>query len=57
MHNIKANFDKIAVIIKDILREEINEKGNYTRRGAVPKFSDIAVIALSLNSRMFKHRQ
>ena len=50
MHNIKANFDKIAVIIKDILREEINEKGNYTRRGAVPKFSDIAVIALSLTA-------
>lgn len=50
MHNIKTNFDKIAEVIKDILSKEINEKGNYTRRGVVPKFSDIEVMALSLTA-------
>jgi hypothetical protein len=50
MHNIKTNFDKILVIIKDILSDEINAKGNYLRRGTVPKFSDIEVMALSLTA-------
>jgi hypothetical protein len=50
MHNIKTNFDKIIVVIKDILRDEINEKGNYVRRGTRPRFSDIEVIALSLTA-------
>ena len=50
MHNIKTNFDKIIGVVKDILRAEINESGNYLRRGVVPKFSDIAVISLSLTA-------
>ncbi len=50
MHNIKTNFDKIIEVIKEIIKEEINEKGNYLRRGSVPKFSDIEVIALSITS-------
>jgi len=50
MHNIKTNFDKIIEVIKEIIEEEINEKGNYVRRGSVPRFSDIEVIALSLTS-------
>lgn len=50
MHNIKANFDKIHDLLKDILSNEINEKGNYKRRGAVPRFSDVAVMALSLTA-------
>ena len=50
MHNIKTNFDKILVVIKDILKDEISAKGNYLRRGTVPKFSDIEVITLSLTS-------
>src|SRR5579875_2882104 len=50
MHNIKTNFDKILVVIKDILSNEINGKGNYLRRGSVPRFSDIEVIALSLTA-------
>jgi hypothetical protein len=50
MHNIKTNFDKILVILKDIIGDEINEKGNYLRRGSVPKFSDIEVIAMSLTA-------
>ncbi|MBW0162880.1 MAG: IS982 family transposase, partial [Sediminibacterium sp.] len=50
MHNIRSNFIKILKVVKEILSEQINEKGNYTRRGTVPKFSDIEVIALSLTS-------
>ena len=37
-------------MIKEIIKEEINEKGNSLRRGSVPKFSDIEVIALSITS-------
>ena len=50
MHNIKTNFDKILGVIKDIIGDEINENGNYLRRGTKPKFSDIEVIALSLTA-------
>jgi Transposase DDE domain len=50
MHNIKTNFDKILTVIKDILGDEITDKGNYKRRGTVPGFSDIEVIALSLTA-------
>ncbi len=47
MHNIKTNFDKILVVIKDIFSDEINEDGNYLGRGTRPRFTDIEVIALS----------
>ena len=50
MHNIKTNFDKILGVVKDIVGDEINEKGNYLRPGTRPKFSDIEVIALSLTA-------
>ncbi len=54
MHSIKTNFDKIIGVIKDILSHEINEKGNYTRRGIAPKFSDMEVMPLILKlERMF----
>ncbi len=48
MHNIRTNFTKILEVVKGILGEEVNEKGNYLRRGTRPRFSDIEVIALSL---------
>jgi hypothetical protein len=50
MHNIKTNFDKILYVLKDILSEEVNEKGNFKRRGVVPRFSDVEVMALSLTA-------
>lgn len=50
MHNIKTNFDKIVDVLKDIIGDEINEKGNFLRRGTKPRFSDIEVIALSLTA-------
>lgn len=50
MHNIKTNFDKILVVIKDILGDTVNKSGNYLRRGTVPMFSDVEVMALSLTA-------
>lgn len=50
MHNIKTNFDKIHEVLRDNLLDQVNEKGNYHRRGTVPKMSDIAVMALSLTA-------
>ena len=50
MHNIRINFIKILEVIKDIIGDEINEKGNYLRRGTRPKFFDIEVIASSLTA-------
>ena len=43
MHNIKTNFDKILIVIKDI-------PGNYKRRGALSQFPDMAVMVLSLTA-------
>ena len=48
MHKIQTYFIKILEVIKDIISEQINEKGNYLRRGTRPKLSDMEVIALSL---------
>lgn len=50
MHNIKANFDKIIVITKQFIKQDINEKGNIPRVGKRPKFSDVSVISLALTS-------
>jgi len=45
MHNIKTNFDKILEVMKDILGDEINEKGNYVQVGIVKFFrNDNALI-------------
>ncbi len=30
MHNIKANFDKIILVLKDILKGDINGEGDCT---------------------------
>jgi Transposase DDE domain len=50
MHNIKVNFDKFFDIVKDILRDDLTANNNFKRRGFVPKFSDVAVISLSLTA-------
>lgn len=50
MHNIKNTFDKFYKIISEILEDKINKQGNFTKPGAIPKFSDIEIITLSLAS-------
>jgi hypothetical protein len=50
MHDIKTVFDKLYPIIQQLLSHDINAEGNFLQCGAKPKFSDLAVITLSLVS-------
>lgn len=50
MHNFIANFAKVLDIIKGFAGNRVNELGNIPRRGVVPKFSDLEVIALSITA-------
>jgi hypothetical protein len=50
MHNLSANFGKFLDICNKFGKKFTNEKGNITRRGVVPKFSDLEVVALSLTA-------
>ena len=48
MHNLYTKFVRILEICKQFSHNLVNEQGNIVRRGPVPKFSDIEVVALSL---------
>lgn len=48
MHNLYTKFVKILEICKQFSNKFVNEQGNIPRRGPVPKFSDLEVVALSL---------
>ena len=48
MHNFRTKFVKILEICKQFSQDLVNDKGNIIRRGPVPKFSDLEVVALSL---------
>ncbi len=50
MHNLYANFIKILEVCKHFAQDLVNNKGNLTRLGVVPKFSNLEVIALSLTA-------
>ena len=50
MHNLPTIFAKYLEICKHFSNDLVNEAGNITRRGVVPKFSDLQVIALSLTA-------
>ena len=50
MRNLYANFGKILDICKEFSKNLVNERGNLPRRGVVPRFSDLEVIALSLTA-------
>ena len=53
MHNFIANFRKILDICKKHAGNLVNEKGNVIRRGVVPTFSDLEVVALSITAEAF----
>ena len=53
MRNLYANFVKILDICKNFSKNLVNERGNLPRRGVVPRFSDIEVIALSLTAEKY----
>ena len=48
MYNLYTKFVKILEICKQFSENLVNESGNVPRRGPVPKFSDLEVMALSL---------
>lgn len=48
MHNIKKTFDKIYMIISNLLKDSVDIKGNFPKTGRTPKFSDTEIIALSI---------
>ena len=50
MHNLYAIFAKLLNICKQIAGNLVNESGNVPRRGVVPKFSDLEVVALNMTS-------
>ena len=50
MYNLYTKFVKILEICKQFSENLVNELGNVPRRGPVPKFSDLEVVALSLTA-------
>ena len=50
MHNLYAIFTKFLNICKLVAGNLVNESGNIPKRGAVPRFSDLEVIALNMTS-------
>ena len=50
MYNLYTKFVKILEICKQFFENLVNESGNVPRRGSVPKFSDLEVVALSLTA-------
>ena len=53
MRNLAAKFGKIFDICKKFSKNLVDERGNMSRRGVVPRFSDLEVIALSLTAEQF----
>lgn len=50
MHCIRANFDKILLVLKQCFGSESFVEGNVPRRGTKPRFTDIEIVALSLTA-------
>lgn len=50
MHNLYTKFVKSLEICKRFSNKLVNEQGNIPRRGPIPKFSDLEVVALSLTA-------
>lgn len=50
MCNFNTKFVKILEICKQFFHNLVNEQGNIPRRGPMPKFSDLEVVALSLTA-------
>lgn len=50
MYNLYTKFVKILEICKQFSENPVNESGNVPRRGPIPKFSDLEVVALSMTA-------
>ena len=50
MHNLYAIFAKYLDICKQVAGNLVNESGNVPRKGVVPRFSDLEIVALNMTS-------
>ena len=50
MYNLYTKFVKILEICKQFSEILVHESGNVPRRGSVPRFSDLEVVALSMTA-------
>ena len=50
MQNLYTKFVKILEICKQFSENLVNESDKVPRRGPVPKFSDLEVVALSMTA-------
>lgn len=50
MHSLYAIFAKYLDICKQIVGNLVNKQENVPRRGVVPRFSDLEIVALSMAS-------
>ena len=50
MHNLTTNFGKFLDICNKFGKRFTNAKGNISRRGVIPKSSDLEMVALSLTA-------
>ena len=50
MHKLSGILEKFMNICKQVSGNLVNESGNIPRRGVVPRFSDLEVIALNMTS-------
>ena len=50
MHNLYAIFSNFLEICKQFGKSFVNDQGNQIRRGVIPRFSDLEVIALSMTA-------
>ena len=50
MHNLHANFINFLDICKRFAEGLVDKNGNARRRGAVPRFSDVEVVALGMTA-------
>lgn len=51
MYNFYTKFVKILEICKQYSKNLVNEHGNISRSGPVPKFSDLEVTVFSLKAK------
>ena len=50
MHNQYAIFTKLLIICKQVAGNLVNESSNVPKRGVVPRFSDLKIVALNMTS-------
>ena len=54
IHNLYTKFVRILDICKQFSHNLVNTEGNIVRRGPIPRFSDLEVVALSLAAQTWR---